>query len=217
MQEDIVFKKKNNPKIKSKYDDDMLRFYMKKEDLSDPEIFENFIKATELMIRKDPRYKNYISELKFHGFDCDVMQSGITGEKFPDTAIEMHHGPMFNLFEIVSIVTDHMLSEGEKVTTFSVAREVLKEHEKNRIQVVMGLTKTNHELVHSGKIFIHINQAIGDVMSFIKDYKKGFRREHLYTLEEYLRLCKEHDATDNDYLELSKAVKKINKYVENNE
>ena len=78
----------------------------------------------------------------------------------------------------------------------------------------MGLTKSNHELAHNGDIFIHINQSIGDVMTFIKDFKKGFRREHLYTLEKYLKLCKQYDATDNDYLMLTKIVKKTAKYQE---
>ena len=211
-QEEIKFKGKNNPKIKSIVDDEVLKFYKGKEDLSDPDAFESFVKATENLIRKDPRYSNYIHELKSRGFNKDVMQSGIDNDKFPNTSIEMHHGPMFTLYDIVSIVTDHLLNDDQKVSTFGVAKLVLCEHELHRIQVVMGLTKTNHELVHDGKMFIHINQSLGDVMSFIKDFKKGLRREHLYTLEEYLRLCKKYNATDNDYLTITKVVKKIAKY-----
>lgn len=215
MQEEVKFKGKNNPKIKSLVDDEVLKFMQSKEDLSDPDDFESFVKATESLIRNDPRYSNYIYELKSRGFNKDVMQSDIDNEKFPNTDIEMHHGPMFTLYDIVSIVTDHLLSQGNKVTTFGVAKLILCEHELHRIQVVMGLTKTNHELVHDGKMFIHIKQSIGDVMAFIKDFKYGLRREHLYTLQEYLNLCKKYDATDNDYLMLTKVVKKINKYQNN--
>lgn len=212
MQEDIKFKGKNNPKIKSTTGDEVLKFYLGKEDLADPDDFQNFVKAVETLVRKDPRYSNYIHELKSRGFNKDVMQSEIDNDKFPNTDIEMHHGPMFTLYDIVSIVTDHLLNSGQKVSTFGVAKLVLCEHELHRIQVVMGLTKTNHELAHDGKILVHLNQAIGDVMGFIKDFKLGLRREHLYTLEQYLSLCKKYDATDNDYLMLSKVVKKINKY-----
>lgn len=213
MQEELKLKGKNNPKIKSTMDDEVLKFYLGKDDLADPDVFENFVKNTEMLIRKDPRYTNYIHELKSRGFNKDVMQSGIDNDKFPNTDIEMHHGPMFTLYDIVSIVTDHILSEGGKVSTFGIAKLVLCEHEMHRIQVVMGLTKTNHELAHAGKIFIHQNQSIGDIMGFIKDFKHGLRREHLYTLQEYLNLCKKYDATDNDYLTLATVTKKINKYM----
>lgn len=207
-------KGENNPKVKSLIDEDTLKFYLNKNDLADPDVFESFIKSTERLIRTDERYKNYISELKSRGFNRDVIQSGIDNDKFPNTAIEMHHGPMFTLYDICSIVTDHLLNSDEKVSTFKIADIVLTEHEMNHVQVVMGLTKTNHQLVHDGKIFIHINQSIGDILAFIKSYKKGIRREHLYTLEEYLNLCNKHNATDNDYLAIRKVVKKIDKYIE---
>ena len=212
MQDELKIKGKNNPKIKSINTEDVLKFYQNKEDLSDPDDFESFAKAVEKLVRNDPRYSNYIHELKSRGFNKDVLQSGIDNDKFPNTSIEMHHGPMFTLYDIVSIVTDHLLSEGQKVSTFGVAKLILCEHELHRIQVVMGLTKTNHDLAHDGKVFIHINQAIGDVMGFIKDFKHGLRREHLYTLQEYLNLCKKYDATDNDYLAIKKVAKKIDKY-----
>ena len=213
-QDEIILKGKNNPKIKSIVDDEVLKFFKSKEDLADPDDFENFVKNVENMVRKDPRYDNYIHELKSRGFNKDVMQSEIDNDKFPNTAIHMHHGPMFTLYDIASIVTDHLLNDDQKVSTFGVAKLILCEHELHRIQVVMGLTKTNHELVHAGSMFVHINQSIGDVMGFIGDFKKGFRREHLYTLEEYLKLCKKYDATDNDYLALTKVVKKTAKYIE---
>lgn len=208
------FKGEKNPKIKSNIDDEVIKYYHNKEDLADPDDFQYFIKSCETCVRKDDRYSNYIHELKERGFDRDVIQSNINNKRFPNTSIEMHHGPMFTLYDICSIVTDHLLSSGEKVSTFKVAKLVLDEHERHHIQIVF-LTKTNHQLAHDGKIFIHMNQSIGDVMSFIKTYKKGLRREHLYTMEEYLKLCKKFNATDNDYLEIRKINKKINKYMNN--
>lgn len=211
---DYKIKGDKNPKIKLKNMDKTLKFYVGKEELNEPDEFEHFIKNCEAMVRNDPRYKNYISELKSAGFNKDVFQSGIDNEKFPNTKIEMHHGPLFTLFNVCSIVTDHLLESGEKICTFDVAELVLDEHEKHHIQVVMGLTKTNHELVHDGKLFVHINQSIGDILKFIKKYKLGIKREHLYTLERYLQLCKDFDATDNDYLQLRKVIKKVNNAME---
>lgn len=210
--ENFKFKGNKNPKIKSDIDDEVLRYYQTREDLADPDVFQYFIKACEMCVRKDDRYSNYIHELKERGFDRDVIQGAINNKRFPNVAIEMHHGPMFTLYDICSIVTDHLLANDEKVSTFKVAKLVLDEHERHHIQLTM-LTKSNHELAHDGKVFIHINQTIGDVLEFIKTYKKGFRREHLYTMEEYLKLCKKFNATDNDYLTARKVNKKINKYI----
>lgn len=214
--DNYTLKGKKNPKIKT-VDGDVLKFYLNKDDLSDPSIFENFISSCENIIRKDDRYTNYISYLKENGYIKDVFQSDIDNDKFPDISIEMHHGPIFNLFEICSIVTDHLLENDELVNTFKIADIVLTEHELGNIQVVMGLTKTNHQLAHSGSLFIHINQSIGNIMEFIKKYKNGIRREHLYTLEKYLHMCSMYDATDNDYLSIRKIVKKIKKYINEND
>lgn len=213
--EDMKIKGSKNPKIISNDGEVVLKFYQGKDDLAEPDDFERFIKSCEQMIRKDPRYKNYISELKGMGLIYDVLQSGIDNEKFPNTKIEMHHGPVFTLFDLCSIVTDHLLNEGEKVCVFDIANIILEEHEQHHIMVVMGLTKTNHELVHEGKEFVHIKQTIGDIIPFIKKYKKGIRREHLYTFEMYLDLCKKYDATDNGYLETVK--KKIKKQLKKND
>lgn len=210
--DNFKFKGDKNPKIKSLVDDEVLKYYLGKSDLADPDDFQYFIKSCENCIHKDDRYKNYIHELKERGFDKDVIQSNIDNKRFPNVSIEMHHGPMFTLYDICSIITDHLLSCGEKVSTFKVAKIALDEHEKHHIQVTM-LTKTNHQLAHDGKLFVHVDQTIGDILSFIKTFKKGIRREHLYTMEEYLKLCKKFNATDNDYLQIRKVNKKVNKYM----
>lgn len=209
--DNIVFKGKKNPKIESLCDDEVLKFYLGKDDLSDPDTFESFVKSCEQMVRKDERYSNYIGFLKECGFNKDAFQSDIDNTKFPDVKIEMHHGPMFNLYDICAIIIDHTLNSGDKVCTFDIADKVLTEHECHNIQLI-PLTKTNHQLCHDGKIFAHINQTTGgNIVQFIKNYKKGLRREHLYTLEEYIKMCKKFDATDNDYLCVKKVLKKIKK------
>lgn len=208
--DDFKIKGENNPKIISLNGEDKISFKLSKSDLKDPDEFESFIKSCEQMIRDDPRYTAYISELKSRGFNKDVMQSGINNDLFPSTSIEMHHGPIFNLFELCSIVTDYLLKNDEKVTTYNIADTILEEHKLNNIQVTF-LTKTNHELVHNGDIFIHINQTFGNILNFISKYKSGLHKDHLSTFNRYIELCEKYDATDNDYLQLSKLVKEMNK------
>ena len=193
------FKGKNNPKIVSP-EGEVLKYYRTKSDLADPDTFDHFVKQCEKKVRDDPRYKNYISELLQLGYTKDVFQSEIDKMRFPNTKLEMHHGPLFTMYNICAIVTDHLLNTDNVVNTFEVAKIVLREHELGRIQVVMGLTETNHQLVHNGDMFVHMNMAIGDVLGFIGDFRKGILPEHLYTMEEYLQLCKKYEATDNDFL-----------------
>jgi hypothetical protein len=198
------FKGSKSPKIKSLNNDEILKFDYNKDDLKDPDVFERFIKSCENNVRKDPRYKNYINHLKTLGFNQCTFMSKVTGDM---AKIEMHHGPIFNLYDLCAIVTDSLLSMDEKVNTLGIARIILDEHEANQIQVTM-LSVTAHQLYHAGKLFIHYKQSIGDCMGFIKRYKKGIKKEHLYTSKKYLDMCIDNDSTDNDFLQVMKKLKK---------
>ena len=66
--DDFKLKGNKNPKIKSTYDDTILKFRLDKEDLAEPDEFEYFIKSVEKMVRTDPRYKNYLNQLHDEGW-----------------------------------------------------------------------------------------------------------------------------------------------------
>jgi hypothetical protein len=201
----FAFKGKSNPKIVSLVDSDVsLKFNLNKRDFNDYDVFCKFVEGVMLLVRKDARYTNYKGVLYRLGLNRCQYFSGITDEMAP---LEMHHGPIFNLFDICSIVTDHLIDEGEEVNTMMVADIVLKEHEKHNIQLVM-LCETAHEGADNGSIFLNYKQGFGFLDRFVKKYKKGLRREHLDTLKDYMKLSAKHNATDNGVFEIIERVKK---------
>lgn len=127
----------------------------------------NFIKGCERLVRTNDRYNKYISflkkEVKLN--HCQVLK-GLTDE---DCTIEMHHGPIFTLYDYCDIILNWYLKKKYKITTFRIANTVLEEHRQHRIQVVM-LSTTVHEEVHNKDIFISTNQAWGNLGQFIKIY-----------------------------------------------
>lgn len=160
-----------------------------------------FVKGIEYDVRHNDRYNKYISYLK-HEVKlnrCQVLKN-ITDE---DADIEMHHGPIFNLFDICAIVLEYFIIHKWKITTFRVANQVLDEHLKNRVQVVM-VSKTVHEEIHNGDIFINYHQAYGDLEAFIKKYKDAISDEYREQLNRYIDKSLLRDSDDFSILELNK-------------
>lgn len=163
------------------------------------ENYVGFIKGCERAIRKHPDYGNFVDairELKME--HCQVL-GNIT--RF-DATIEMHHGPMLTLFDYCAIVTDHLLNNGETVNTFKIAKIVLDEHYKEHVQVAM-LSKTVHQLVDSGELFINLNQGIGDVNAFLKSYPDGLDK-YKAKINEYIDLSKKFKSHDSNIFDLEK-------------
>ncbi|AMS01326.1 hypothetical protein AR9_g242 [Bacillus phage AR9] len=133
-----------------------------------------FIKRIEKIIRRSFEYKTYIGFLK-NELDltkCTFLPMVDTKE-IKKVGLEFHHYP-FTLFDIVSIVLDeHILVNGEKrINPFDIAEEVMELHYQNYIGLV-PLTKTVHELVHSGKIFVNLNYVFGNYTKFINKYESA--------------------------------------------
>lgn len=159
-----------------------------------------FIKATEKLVRISDRYKKYISYLKKEVKlnHCQVL-SNITDE---DCAIEMHHGPIFTLYDICDIVTNYYISKGWDISTFRIADTVLTEHQKNRIQVVM-LSPSIHEEVHLREIFINIKQSWGDMNAFLKKYGKVLTKDQIEKYNRYVDKSMMMDTNTYDILKLN--------------
>jgi len=205
--EQFEFAGDKNPKIYSMSDPDhVLKLYLSKKDLADYEVFTKFIHGVMAMVHKDPRYTNYKGKLYELGLTRCQVFSNITVDMAP---LEMHHGPIFNLFEVCAIAADHLLAEDQKLDTFTVADIVLREHEKHHIQVVM-LCETAHEAAENQSIFLSYKQGWGKLDKFLKKFRKGLRIEHYELVRDYLRLSKEHKATDNGVFEI---IERIKKYV----
>lgn len=161
------------------------------------ENYVNFIKGCERSIRKHPDYGNFVDSIRELKMEhCQVL-GNITRY---DAVIEMHHGPMLTLFDYCAIIVDHLLAQDEMVNTFKIAKMVLEEHYEGNVQVVM-LSKTVHQLVDSGELFINLNQGIGDVNTFLKKYPDGLEK-YKNKINEYIDLSKKFQSHDSNILEL---------------
>lgn len=205
----IDFKKPNkNPTIDSDSSLYTLPFYKDTEYFSSIDNFVGFVKAVESMVRTSKYYSRYIAYLKTEvGLNfCQVLSNIKQDDEDCMLEIEMHHGPILNLFDYVSILLDWSLYHEKKITTFSLANKVLEEHFENRIQVVM-LSKTVHEEVHERNIFLSTKHAFGDFNAFIDKYHDGLSQEQIDKINNYIKSCEKYDSFDKDTLTLREKVK----------
>lgn len=144
------------------------------DDYYDEKAVKRFIKSVEKLIRQSTEYKTYIELLRtnIHALNKDNILSNITTG---DVDLEFHHYP-FSLYELIEIVMGNHIINKETFTSFSLAKEIMELHYKHLIGLV-PLTRTTHELAHSGKIFLSNKQIFGNYQEFIKIYNNSISRE----------------------------------------
>lgn len=203
IKKDIYMKEMNNLKSNiignniivsdKRFDFITIPFFKTENELKDKYDYVNFIKATERMIRSDDNYTAYVAHLKENvGLNRCSLYGNITGEGI--VKIEMNHGPILTLYDYVEINLKKRLIENKPITTFDISEEVLDQHKKDLIQVVM-LSEAGHRAFHPKKedvepIFIDMDLCYGDIIKYIKHNIKYFTIRHLYKVKEYLDLYK---------------------------
>lgn len=181
------------------WEEDTLMLYKDNEFFEDTNSYVKFIKDCETAVRVSPDYKVFISYIKkILGINFCQVSSSIYDT---DATVEMHHGPIFTLFDYCSIMVNHYLQTMRKINTCRIANQVLDEHFDLRVQVVM-LATTNHEAAHNRDLFLHVNQGIGDLNKFIDFYNKAFDDVHKYKLWNYINMCKDNPSFDTGYLDI---------------
>ena len=167
------------------------------------ESYVNFIKGCERAVRTNDRYKKYIYYLKnVVGLNhCQVLPDIERDEK-GKIEIEMHHGPIFTLYDYCEIMIEYFLIKKKKISTFRIADAILDEHQKNRVQVVM-LLATVHEEVHNRNIFINYKQAFGDLNGFVKKYGCAMSDPLKEKLNKYIDKSLMYDSNDFGILKLN--------------
>lgn len=179
----------------------MLQFEKGDEYFSNLESRARFLRACEKLVRQDDRYGKYrkklMKEVKLN--HCQVLSS-LTDKV---CTIEMHHGPIFTLFDLCDIVLYNYLLKGWKITTYRIANDVLDEHWANRVQVVM-LSTSMHQEVHDREIFINMKQAWGDLNRFLKKYKLNDEMKEKYN--RYVDKSMMMDSTSYEILRLNEKI-----------
>lgn len=182
---------------------DSILMYKPRDYFYDDTIYKAFVKDVERQVRHSDDYKAFVSWVKnVLGINfCQVSSKIIDG----DATIEMHHGPIFTLYDVVCIVLNHMIQAGAKISSFRVSDAVLQEHFDLRVQVVM-LAVTNHEAITNRDIFLNLRQGIGNVDAFIKKYAHAFDDEQKYKVWSYINFSKENETFDSGILDTKSVV-----------
>ncbi len=148
--------------------------------------YSKFIKSVERMVRTSKDYSTLVGYVKNKlGINFCQVSSKITDQ---DATIEMHHGPLFTLYDICEVILNYFIKSKLKINTFRVADKVIEEHFALRVQFIM-LTITNHEAAHNRDLFLNFNQCIGDIDAFIKLYTPYLTDEQKYKIWNYINLC----------------------------
>ena len=148
--------------------DDNLGVYYSVEVFEDEKSKKNFIKNVERLIRSSQEYTKFIAYLrKDLSFNSCAILNELSTE---NVSIELHHFP-FNLYEIVEAVINKRLEKDLPLSTFSISEEVMILHYTNCIGLI-PLSKTMHELAHSGTGNLQIDQrmVVGEYIEFFNEY-----------------------------------------------
>lgn len=167
-------------------------------------IYENeirFYKGVEDAVRRHPFYSKYIKYLiDVVGIrTCQVLPNvEVSDNKKSKVVIEMHHGPMLTLFDVVEIITTYYRKLNyDRITTCFIANVVIEEHRLNNIRTVL-LCKSAHQQVTEGNIFLNYNQGFGYTNVFLNKYKEGISDHMANKINRYIQESIENDSYDND-------------------
>ena len=143
--------------------------------------YKKFIKNVERQVRSSREYHMYVELLRTNisALNLDNILSHITTE---DADLEFHHYP-FSLYDMVDVMAIQKFFDAEDFTSLSLAKEVMELHYENLVGLV-PLSKTTHELAHSGHLFLSASQVFGDYKKFMEKYPSGISETLQAKIEE---------------------------------
>lgn len=160
----------------------------------------NVINQIERAVRSSSEYRQYVAFLKK---EIDMTQCAffhnVNNKDGKKVSIEIHHEP-FTLFDITKIVLESWQTQMKKVNILKIAEEVMQLHYQNKVGLI-PLSLTVHELVHSGKILIPLQNVYGDFVSFLEEYDHYITEDLRDTLEKKFTMSKDVAAQDTSILE----------------
>ena len=148
---------------------------------------EKLIQYIERIVRNSEEYRTYVQFLKNEMdlnhcvflFNVDMNM----------VSIEIHHS-FFTLFDIVAIVLQKHRTTKNKVSPFEVAEEVVLLHYMNQIALA-PVTKTIHDLLHTGDLFLPLQLMYGNWKQFYADYKQYMTPQLIERAKDYINLSNE--------------------------
>lgn len=164
-------------------------------DFTDNLDYINYIKRIEKCVRFSKEYSFYLKYIKNPeglNFNNCAIHSNIKSDK---ARLELHHGPIFTLFDCAEITMIKHITEKEKgIRSAFIIQEILNDHRDNLIQFVI-LCRTCHKSCHPkdkiNSLFIPIELAFGDIMKYIDKYSKYITKSHIIKIDKYLNKYKE--------------------------
>ena len=132
---------------------------------------------------------------------CAFLPNLPTGNRRRKISIELHHEP-FTLYDLVSIIMDKNIKEGEPLNYFLIAEEVMKLHYTDKVGYI-PLSKTVHKLEQLGRIFIPLQIVDGKFVDFVKEYEAFIPDHMMETLYKKFKMSK---AIANGEIEMSTSI-----------
>lgn len=158
-------------------------------DLSEEKSKVAFVKYIEKIVRSSFEYTAMVQFLR-NEIDmnyCAFFKN--VNNKINGITIEIHHEP-FTLYDITYIVMQLYLDEGYPLKPSNIAEEVIALHFYGMIGLI-PLSKTVHELVHAGQIFIPITYVFGDVEKLYKKYFKYMSQQQKEILAKSIKISQQ--------------------------
>jgi hypothetical protein len=148
------------------------------------------IKTVEKIVRRSIEYKQYI-----HFLRSEIDMTSCTFFKNVNTTgnakirIEIHHEP-FTLFDITDVVVNKFIALDMELNPLLISDEVMAIHYRNMVGLI-PLSKTVHDLVHDGKIFIPLQNVFGGFINFIEEYEEYIPTDIMELLKMKIKMSKE--------------------------
>jgi hypothetical protein len=159
--------------------------------------FKKFIQDVEREVRSSIEYKRVIQFLKNNmSLNQSPFMEDISSEDGNKISMELHHSP-FTLFDITLIVFNKRLYYNESLELEAVAKEVTKLHYYLVVGLV-SLSKTEHQLVHKGYLFVPADKVMGNYHKFMDYYYNFMTPEQLEIIDRIEQYTDTYNEAQNE-------------------
>lgn len=164
---------KNNPILSSPNSDYTIEYALTRDKAYDLEEYKAFLDSAIRRFRHSRTYTHYKAYLLSLGLNTCIYHPYIQSSEDAEIAsLEMHHC-MLNIYDIVIIITEHILNTYGQITEFDLSELLKLEHINNRIPIVM-LCKNCHQLYHHKYLYVQPDVIFGKWWELLENYKTAF-------------------------------------------